>query len=97
MDGRNTGRQKQTHFIGGADSGADKEKSEIPFGNNSYFIASGANIPIVLIGIDYHKKCIYANKAVMPTGDIDKDMREIKLYFKDFKGKYPEKFDIGEV
>ena len=62
-----------------------------------YFIASGANIPIVLIGIDYHKKCIYANKALMPTGDIDKDMREIKLYFKDFKGKHPEKFDIGEV
>ena len=44
-----------------------------------------------------HKKCIYANKALMPTGDIDKDMREIKLYFKDFKGKHPEKFDIGEV
>ena len=31
----------------------------------------------------------------MPTKD--KDMREIKLYFKDFKGKHPEKFDIGEV
>lgn len=62
-----------------------------------YYIASGANIPIVLIGIDYEKKCIYANKTVIPTGDIEKDMREIKLYFKDFKGKFPEKFDIGEV
>lgn len=62
-----------------------------------YYIALGANIPIVLIGIDYEKKCITANKVINPTGDFEKDMREIKLYFKDFKGKHPEKFDIGNV
>ena len=33
----------------------------------------------------------------MPTGDIEKDMREIKLYFKDFKGKHPENFSIGDI
>ena len=31
------------------------------------------------------------------SGDIEKDMREIKLYFKDFKGKHPEKFDLGKI
>lgn len=62
-----------------------------------YYIALGANIPIVLYGIDYKKKCITGGKVVNPTGDFEKDMREIKLYFKDFKGKYPEKFTIGEV
>ena len=62
-----------------------------------YYIALGARIPIVLIGIDYEKKCIVAEKYLIPDGDIEKDMKEIKLYFKDFKGKYPEKFDIGEV
>lgn len=62
-----------------------------------YYIAKGAGIPIVLIGIDYEKKCITAGKVVYPTGDFEKDMREIKLYFKDFKGKYPEKFTIGDV
>lgn len=62
-----------------------------------YYMALGAGIPIVLVGIDYEKKCITAGKYIIPTGDIDKDMREIKLYFKNFKGKHPEKFDIGEI
>ena len=62
-----------------------------------YYIALGANIPIVLIGVDYEKKCITAGKVITPTGDFEKDMRDIKLYFKNFKGKYPEKFDIGNV
>jgi 1-acyl-sn-glycerol-3-phosphate acyltransferase len=62
-----------------------------------YYIALGANIPIVLIGIDYKKKCIYAEKYIIPCGDINKDMKTIKLYFKQFKGKYPEKFDIGNI
>lgn len=53
--------------------------------------------PIVLIGIDYATKTISSTKAIMPTGDIEKDMREIKLYFKNFKGKYPENFSIGEI
>ncbi len=62
-----------------------------------YYIALGAQIPIVLIGIDYEKRCIVADKYLMPSGDVDKDMRDIKLYFRNFKGKYPEKFDIGQV
>lgn len=62
-----------------------------------YHIAVGANIPIMLIGIDYTKKCISATKVFYPTGDIDKDMREIKLYYKDFKGKIPQNFSIGEI
>lgn len=62
-----------------------------------YFIALKAQVPIVLIGIDYTKKTISATKAIMPSGDINKDMREIKLYFKDFKGKHPENFVLGEL
>lgn len=62
-----------------------------------YYIALKAQVPIVLVGIDYEKKTITATKAVMPTGDIDKDMREIKLYFKDFKGKHPENFVLGKI
>lgn len=62
-----------------------------------YFIALKAQVPIVLIGIDYEKKMISATKAIMPTGDINKDMREIKLYYKDFKGKHPENFTLGDI
>ena len=57
----------------------------------------GAGIPILLVGIDYSTKTITIGKEIHPTGDIDKDMREIKLFFKDFKGKYPEYFSIGNV
>ena len=62
-----------------------------------YYIALKAQVPIVLVGIDYTTKTITSTKAVMPSGDIDKDMREIKLYFKNFKGKHPENFSIGDV
>jgi hypothetical protein len=57
----------------------------------------GADIPILLAGIDYSKKTITLGKEIRPTGDIDKDMREIKLYFKDFKGLHPEYFSIGDI
>ena len=62
-----------------------------------YYIALKAQVPIVLVGIDYTTKTISSTKAIMPTGDIEKDMREIKLYFKDFKGKHPENFSIGDI
>lgn len=62
-----------------------------------YFIALKAQVPIVLIGIDYEKKMITCTKSIIPSGDIDKDMKEIKLYFKDFKGKNPENFLLGKI
>ena len=46
-----------------------------------YFIALKAQVPIVMIGIDYTTKTISATKAIMPSGDIEKDMREVKLYY----------------
>lgn len=62
-----------------------------------YYIALKAQVPILLIGIDYPSKTISATRAFVPTGDFEKDIREIKLYFKDFKGKKPEYFDLGDI
>jgi len=62
-----------------------------------YYIAMKAHIPILLYGIDYEKKLISCTKSLIPSGDIEKEMREIKLYFKDFKGKDPRLFTIGDV
>lgn len=62
-----------------------------------YFIALKAGLPILLYGIDYEKRHIQCTKTIIPSGDLEKDMREIKLYFKDFKGKIPNNFTIGDV
>ena len=61
-----------------------------------YYIALKANIPILLYGVDYEKKLIKCTKSIMPSGDIEHDIQEIKAYFKDFKGKRPELFTIGD-
>ena len=62
-----------------------------------YYIALKAELPILLYGLDFERKLIQCTKTLDPTGDIERDMREIKLYFKDFKGKYPEKFTVGNI
>ena len=61
-----------------------------------YFIAQKAGIPILLYGVDYEKKLIRCTKQVNPTGNIELDMKEMKSYYKDFVGKHPDKFTIGE-
>lgn len=62
-----------------------------------YFIALKAGIPILLYGVDYRRKYIQCTKTIIPDGDVDRQMREIKTYFKDFKGKHPENFSVGEI
>ena len=46
-----------------------------------YYIALKAQVPIMLIGIDYPSKTISSTKAVMPTGDIEKDNAALDAYF----------------
>lgn len=62
-----------------------------------YFIALKAGIPILLYGVDYERRLIQCTKTIIPSGDLDSDMREIKLYYQHFKGKKPENFTIGEL
>ena len=62
-----------------------------------YFIAHKAGMPILLYGIDYEKRLIRCTKTIWPTGDVEADMRQIKLYYKDFRGKHPEQFTVGEL
>jgi 1-acyl-sn-glycerol-3-phosphate acyltransferase len=57
-----------------------------------YYIAQEAGIPILLYGADYERKLIQCTKTIIPTGDYQGQLKEIKEYFKDFKGKHPENF-----
>lgn len=59
-----------------------------------YYIALKANIPILLYGLDYKRKLIKCSRTFIPTGNVGKDMEEIKQYFTEFEGKHPERFII---
>lgn len=57
-------------------------------------IAIEANVPIVLGAIDFATKRIIIEKTFTPTGDIEADIRQVKEYYRPFKGKYPDKFSV---
>lgn len=60
-----------------------------------YYIALKAQIPILLFGVDYERKLIQCTKVIHPSGNAEKEMRDIKLYYQSFKGKKPENFVTG--
>lgn len=55
-------------------------------------IAYATHVNVVLGAIDFGTKQIFLTKTFEPTGNIDDDMRAVKNYYKQFQGKYPEKF-----
>lgn len=62
-----------------------------------YFIALKAGLPILLYAIDYKYKKIVCTKVIIPSGDLDKDMEDIKQYYKKFHGRHPERFTVGPL
>jgi 1-acyl-sn-glycerol-3-phosphate acyltransferase len=59
------------------------------------YMAAEAKVPLVLAYIDYKQKVVCFGKIYQMTGDIDADMTAIKQYYKNFTGRYPEKFTTG--
>jgi len=60
-----------------------------------YYIALGANVPIILAFIDYPTKRIGLGSILYPTGDLDADMQLIRDFYADKRGKKPE--NKGEI
>lgn len=55
-----------------------------------YFMAVGANVPLILTAFDYATKEVRFSKPTYMTGDQDADFERIRTYFADTRGKYPE-------
>ena len=55
-------------------------------------IAKEINAEIVLTGIDFEHKRFVFGEIFKPTGDNEKDINSLQLYFKKYKGKQPERF-----
>jgi 1-acyl-sn-glycerol-3-phosphate acyltransferase len=62
-----------------------------------YHAAMGANVPVLLGYLDFEKKTAGFGKVVNITGDRNKDMQIIREFYKNIKGKHPEKFDPESV
>ena len=59
-----------------------------------YHIAYNAGVPIVVAYIDYSKKEVGVKAIFHPTGDMQREIEEIKGYYQGVGAKYPEKFAI---
>jgi 1-acyl-sn-glycerol-3-phosphate acyltransferase len=57
-----------------------------------YYIAVGAQVPIVMAYMDYEKKRSGLGPVFIPTGDIEADMMAIKAFYAPFKGKHADRF-----
>ena len=59
-----------------------------------YYIALKAEIPILLYGLDFADREIVCTKTIIPNGDVEAQMKEIKEYYKGFKGLHPHQFIV---
>ncbi len=69
-------------------------KAQADWKKGFYYIALKAEIPILLYGLDYAERKIVCTKTIIPNGDIDSQMKEIKEYFANFKGLHPNQFKV---
>lgn len=56
-----------------------------------YYIAMGANIPILLGFVDYKRKVAGIGPLIKPSGNIESDMKIIRIFYANISGKYPDK------
>jgi 1-acyl-sn-glycerol-3-phosphate acyltransferase len=75
---------------------AEGTRSYVPHWKSGFYhIARRAQVPIVLGYLDYARKRGGFGPELIPTGNVREDMDEIRAFYADVTGKYPEKF--GEI
>ena len=57
-----------------------------------YYIALGAQVPIVMAYMDYKQKISGLGPVFLPSGDIEADMAAIKAFYAPFTGKNAGQF-----
>lgn len=60
-----------------------------------YHTALGAKVPIAMGYLDYGKKVSGFGDLYYPTGDYQKDLVEIKNFYRKFKARHPEKSSLN--
>lgn len=62
-----------------------------------YYIAKGANVPIVMYGFDFGNKQAVISEPYYLTNDIQADFKHFLNFYKDIKGAKPELFNSEKV
>lgn len=75
---------------------AEGTRSYVPHWKSGFYqIALAAKVPIVLGYLDYARKRGGLGPELIPTGNVREDMDEVRAFYSDIQGKYPQKF--GEI
>jgi len=61
-----------------------------------YHIAKKAGVPIVLGYMDYRRRVVGVGPVFYPRNDIEKDMKEIALFYSTIQAKYPAFFYLPD-
>jgi 1-acyl-sn-glycerol-3-phosphate acyltransferase len=59
-----------------------------------YFIATQANVPIVLAYMDWGKRRGGIRKVIYPTGNYEEDLKEIQDFYRGMQGKHKGQFNL---
>jgi 1-acyl-sn-glycerol-3-phosphate acyltransferase len=62
-----------------------------------YYIALGADVPIVMGYADYRRRIVGLGPALRPSGDIAADFATIRTFYADITGKHPERQGVIEI
>ena len=57
-----------------------------------YYIAKGAKVPVIMIGLNFELKKVVISAPYMMTDDKEKDFKLIANFYSEMKGKHPERF-----
>ena len=56
-----------------------------------YHIAMGAQVPLVCGMMDYRRKVVGLGPALMPSGDYERDMAQLAVFYRACTPKYPDR------
>jgi 1-acyl-sn-glycerol-3-phosphate acyltransferase len=60
-----------------------------------YQIALGAGVPIVCGFLDYSTRTAGLGPMIIPTGDYEADMAPVFAFYRDIKGKHPDRYNAA--
>lgn len=81
-------KRKEVFRLAVAPEGTRKKVDQLKTG--FYYIALKAEVPIIPVAFDFGKKEVNLGFPIMPTGDYDSDLLQLKKHFVGVKGKIPE-------